>query len=417
MIVVSEPGFEIAKEEFDTVNRYQYWARTIDKAKILLEKYDYKFKNDRCENNRALILMDQFLTPPHAPSVDALEFASILAERYNRETMIISTCAIGKTTYSPIAPLVNFNANDTLNDISEIKHGEIYIKYYQPQNKALCNDNLIEQLQVIENFNPALVIIIGACNLLAELICNNRYVFQYPTGSGIPMNINYNFMLWKAPTPIENEFMNSHDMADRFLFHHHPGFGPPTRLYNLQRRQFNIPEDAFCFAIVGLRLDFEIDEEFTGLLKKMSERNEKIHFVFAGNFDGYEDYIQKNHDLSRRSSFVGFQNDIISVYNFCDGYINPTRLGGGSAIVHALGVGLPCLTVAAGDAYEAVRDLPTINDYQELEDIAVKLSRDPELYATYKQKSLEIAARLNSKAPLVAKIMSEYERFRSRVVA
>jgi glycosyltransferase involved in cell wall biosynthesis len=104
----------------------------------------------------------------------------------------------------------------------------------------------------------------------------------------------------------------------------------------------------------------------------------------------------------------------MAVYALCDGFINPRRSGGGSAIVHAMSAGLPCLSVAFGDAYDAVRNFPVIKTYHEMADVAARLVADEAFRLRYRQMAAEASQLLNSKAPLIARIMTEYAAFLDR---
>jgi hypothetical protein len=222
------------------------------------------------------------------------------------------------------------------------------------------------------------------------------------------MTKGFSFFTWRALTEDETTTLARLGLADQHLFAHHPGFEPPERTTTLTRAEFGIPADAFVFAVAGMRLGLDVDDAFLDLMRDIRARRPNAHFVFIGEFDGYDARIG---DLGVSASFIGFHADILSAYALCDAYINPTRKGGGSAIVHALSAGLPALSVAYGDAYEAVRSLPTLADYVALAEAACALAERGDTYDAYVRRVADIAPTLQGKAAVVEKLLAAYEAF------
>lgn len=390
---------------WDYEARHRFWSALVDRAEAVVRGVARKAAF--APNDRVLILTEQFIAPPHAPSKDALDYARAFQD-LGREVMIASTCALGRQLYSPLLPGSRCNLIEGLAGATALEFEGRTFRYHQPASGRFNNATLAESLAVIEAFDPAFVLVVGGQNLVAELLVQRSFVVQYPTFAGLPMTRGLRFFTWRPPSDEEAATLARLGLADRRLFAHHPGFEPPKRTKTLTRAEFDIPEDAFVFAVAGMRLGLDVDDAFLDLMRDIRARRPEAHFVFIGEFDGYDQRIGA---MADGASFIGFHSDILSAYDLCDAYINPTRKGGGSAIVHALSAGLPALSVAYGDAYEAVRALPTLADYTALADAACALAERGEAYESYRRQVAEIAPTLGGKGGVVARLMAAYEAF------
>jgi glycosyltransferase involved in cell wall biosynthesis len=171
-----------------------------------------------------------------------------------------------------------------------------------------------------------------------------------------------------------------------------------------------IPESAFVFVVVGMRLHNVVDDVFLDLLETIIEEP-NTHVVFAGHFNSYDRTVGGRDRLKGRCTFAGFQDDIMAAYEICDAFINPKQPGGGSAIVYAMAAGLPALSLPYGDAGLAVNQLPEIRNYQEMARIAKRLCTDRIFYDNYKAMTADVAQELSSRTPLVNKIMDAFSAY------
>lgn len=403
---------QIGPDDLDAVwdyeTRHRYWLSLVDLAERVVAGQARKAAF--AANDRVLVLTDQFLQPPHAPTKDALEYGALFQDA-GREVMIASTCAFGHQLYAPIMPGSRCAVNAALAQTRVLTFEGRSYQYRQPADGRFNNQSLLDTLAAIEAFDPALVLAIGGQSLVGELLAGSRFVVQYPTFGGLPTTKALRFFMWGPPTDEEQALMDRLGLADLHLFSHHPGFETPERTETLTRAQYGIPEDAFVFAVVGMRLGIDVDEAFLTVLRQVRAARPDAHFAFIGEFDGYAQTVGTDPALAAASTYVGFHSDIIAAYGLCDAYLNPTRKGGGSAIVHAITAGLPPLTVARGDAYEAVRALPALADEAAMAEAACALAERGAAYAAYVQATKALAPALQGKAAVVGQILAAYDAF------
>ena len=136
---------------------------------------------------------------------------------------------------------------------------------------------------------------------------------------------------------------------------------------NFTRRELGLPENKFLIAVVGNRLDQEIDREFVQTMKKILDKLPIATFVMIGDNvikEYFEDDIFKG-----RIHFLGYCKDLIGVYQVLNLYLNPRRMGGGFSAGMALQAGLSVVTLPDCDVYDVVNccgEAFVVQDYQEM---------------------------------------------------
>lgn len=111
------------------------------------------------------------------------------------------------------------------------------------------------------------------------------------------------------------------------------------------KKDFGIKESAFAIAIVGNRLDTEIDSEFIKVMQEIVKREPLVCFVLIGQ-------TKRRWDMGCLEGHIkclGYQKDLVDVLEVTDLFLNPPRQGGGGGSVCALAAGVPILTLPEGD--------------------------------------------------------------------
>jgi hypothetical protein len=403
-------GAEIIRAEFSRARFRSYYENTVSLIDSLLGRQKVVVKQIFQPNSRVVVLTQQFLESFHAPTKDALEFAWFLSQNYAKEVMIVSSCEYSSHPSGSVLPLALSRVLQDYANEETVSYKDKVFRYFQPQKGRFSLETIPQTVAAIEAFDPAMILVVGGRNLLAELFVKRAFVLFYPTTSKLPMLSKPNFFMWREPTVAESSLLDSEGLRTSYLFHQHPGFEVPTQKISLSRKDWYIPEDAFVFAVVGVRLDADIKSEFLDMLEDVIH-DPRAYIVFAGHFSGYRQVVASRESLADRCRFLGFQDDIMAVYSICNCYLNPRRTGGGSAIVYALAAGLPSLSCPVGDGYEAVRKLPLLPNYEAMAKTCKKLMNNPDTVRFYRALATQEAARLCSRAPLVERIQASYRIF------
>ena len=68
---------------------------------------------------------------------------------------------------------------------------------------------------------------------------------------------------------------------------------------HLRRDEFDVSKDSFVIVVVGIRLDYEINDEFIKVLDNACLRG--AYVVFAGMFDTYADKVNGYKNIKENS--------------------------------------------------------------------------------------------------------------------
>ncbi|MBV1900220.1 MAG: hypothetical protein KUG56_00960 [Kordiimonadaceae bacterium] len=365
------------------------------------------------KNNRVIILTRQMLRPPHAPSVDTLDFAAMLKQDHGKEPLIIATSEASHSYDGAIAPCFLANIDEDFIGAKTIDYRDQQLPFLMCGKGVFSINSVAEGLATIAAYNPEMILSVGSPSLLSEPFGDSRFCFIYPTSRGIPSTSTNYFHTWDEVDETMQQQIEDEGHEEHYLFTQHPGFELKPASNSLTRAQFDIPEDSFVFVVVGLRLDNDVDGSFVTLLNTIIE-HDKAHIIFAGPFDTYDTCMQGHERLKEKSTSLGFQADIMAVYALSDAFLNPTRKGAGSGIIYAMQALLPILSLPHGDAGMAAAGFPALSSYDDMADAAHKLIDDPKTLQTYQEIAKSEFPKFTGRTRLVTRIMEEFEKYAAK---
>ena len=124
--------------------------------------------------------------------------------------------------------------------------------------------------------------------------------------------------------------------------------------------------DNINIAIVGNRLDIELDIEFFKYLEKAIKIIPNLKFKIIGEQPKL-DLISKK--LLKNIEFISFISDLENYFiENIDFYLNPKRVGGGHSSMMAIKANIPVITLAYGDVYSILEKKYFINSFDEIAD-------------------------------------------------
>ena len=124
--------------------------------------------------------------------------------------------------------------------------------------------------------------------------------------------------------------------------------------------------DNINIAIVGNRLDIELDIEFFKYLEKAIKIIPNLKFKIIGEQPKL-DLISKK--LLKNIEFISFISDLENYFiENIDFYLNPKRFGGGHSSMMAIKANIPVITLAYGDVYSILKKKYFINSFDEIAD-------------------------------------------------
>ena len=357
----------------------------------------------------AVVITGQFLREQHGPTKTALDRCYVLQKQLGKKVLLINTAEL--LTMQGNLPFFGTVGGNYIPQLLEEQtvnwKGETF-QYYQCENIMPDEDEIISLINAIKRLKPSVVVEIGGSSLVAGLINEMIPVLDVGTiQSGCSQTlakyqiINDNMLEYANSLMEAMNKDKSHIIQGRFTF----SLKKQTEI--VKREDFGISEDAFVMAVVGARLDEEIDESFMQFLDDTLRDNMRVAVI--GKCDSFENKLSKHQRLKKYMFNMGFCSDILSRLELCDLYINPTRRGGGTSVVEAMFKGKPAITVNFGDVAGIVGDRFSCRDYSEMGKLIERYYEDKEFYneqAKYAQQLADIY--LDSDNEFV-RIVKEYE--------
>lgn len=382
-------------EIYFQVHRYIFVHK--DKIPIdILEVYKERFKDlvieyvslfdekawiGKSQRNRDLVfvLTTQFLGIKHAPTKRALNFCKSLLR--SGKTVCLINCGVMPKKlefqyydgfsanfyddYSTKNKIFNINDGNNLDnsklDGNWIVYDGYTIAFHQIFDPFSYNE-VNSFLDLMENTYPNCVIAVGDQNPIAETVGTFLPVVTYPCGAFMPTTI---FSIPSVPRKIEQEDLRiakKFGPAEGVCIESEYVFQVTNKVGSIKRDNLGLSEDDVVFAVVGNRLEEELDDGFFELLVAINETITSSKFLLIGSISGS---FKLPRDLLHCVVLLGQQDDVLAIYDVCDFYLNPTRSGGGLSAVEALSRGVPVITKKFGDVYYAAgEDFSFFDDHE-----------------------------------------------------
>lgn len=388
--------------------RILYKAFELCKQELNLELKPIPVSERR--EDLVIVITEQFLAEQHGPTKTALDRCYILQKVMNKRVFLINTAE----SLSPEGAIPFFDAhrgkympelleNDTVN-----WQGETF-QYYQSENtmpNIMEMENLINTIKILK---PSMIVGVGVTGLLSGFI--NEMIPMMDIGltqsGGETTLVDYQVVetsMVDVVKPVIKALGKdmSHIIPGKFTF----ALKEQTEF--LTRADCGISDEAFVIAIVGGRLDSEMDEQFMSLLNDTVRDNMLV--VIIGGCKTLESKLQKYPKLENYILNFGFCGDVLSRLELCDLYVNPTRKGGGTSAVEAMFKGKPVVTVNYGDVAGIVGERFSCENYTEMKHLIERYYEDKEFYdiqARYAKEAADIC--MDSETEFV-RILKEFEK-------
>lgn len=373
-----------SQELLDVIYKKAYdisYKKITDKLK--------KIPSNERDNNAVLVYTIQYLGGNHAPSKTVRERIKKF-KKMGKKVYFINTCEQYKEYgYLPMYLPIFGRIDESLykEDEIDIDGNEFWFRQLSDM-KGIVNtmDSLIEY---IEKIRPYYILSIGTGSILADLSSNIVPTVSMALAfSTLPHTEKCIKVLGRNLTEEEKKINTDDIVESRFTFELKP------QQVHLRRDEFEISKDAFVIVVVGIRLDYEITDEFIKVLDKVCRRG--AYVVFAGIFEKYADKVSGYKNIKDNSKFIGYCEDMLALMDICDLYVNPKRLGGGFSVIEAFAKGVPGVYVKEGDVYTAGGDDFAVDDYNEMTDTIIKYMEDKEFYKAQVKKAKERAKLMTS---------------------
>lgn len=374
-VVVGISGFYEKKRQLHRKNVEKY-------VSTLQSQYPYIEMKAR-NKNRIVIITEQILGINHAPTKAVLDTA-VAMKKMNYEVMIFvcpSDINIGEGLWHDS---ISLNCiQDVRNQYFVLGHKGVDLEVYQINMDDEGLNHYKKMLDFIYEYKPLFVYSMGMFNPIGDVPQRFITTVARKYSLGLPVSDADVIVEIKGETSCQDI---KHLSEKQKLYEEKSGVNYFEISDNkVTRSELNLPEDKFLITVVGNRLDEEIRDEFISVMEKIGEDISNVGFVVIGKVSKAKERIDKS-KIADKVYYLGYCDDIMSIYPTMDLYVNPERKGGGFSSVMALIMGVPVVTLPDCDvAYNVGEDF-VVNDYEQMIEQICRYYNDKEYYSV--QKSL-----------------------------
>jgi len=396
--------WQITHRLFTTFNSKNFYCERSDLHKALINKME-KFidlqlpfiEENKRNKDRIVVAIAQFLGIKHGPTRNALDYCYTLQSKLKKEVFLFIANELPVTSNSEYEnygiQYTYFNYLEKYDGYFTLEYRGVTIKGYQCKINSGNKKQIREVLLNVYEWNPGLVYNIGSENMVIDLCSRFTKEVTIPLGNIYPITDGPYLIVPRKIEKGDKEIINYISKNNQRVIESIFVYKLEEPIKKYLKSDFGIEEQAFVIAIVGTRLEAEIDDEFIRILHQILESDPTIFIVFMGNFPDYED-AQVKIGYQDRVKYIGHQSDVRGVMNIAQLYLNPPRRGGGTSSVEALAEGVPVITLPKCDvAYSCGEDFYCASTKDMLK-LIQRYMQDDEFYRVQKEKAYRQAERV-----------------------
>ena len=398
-------------------NNKEVWDLLDDLYQCIYEEYyaelsDLYEKMPRESRNEdfVIVMTSQVLELEHGPTKTLLDRCYILEKKLNKKVYIINTA----DTLPDDEDLAWYkvhkgNYNPALNDQEYLPYMGCEFSYFQCPNGVPNVSIMREIIKIVKEEQPWCIVSIGGENLTADLCSQIVPVLTVTLGPSERTQCRTTFQMTGHKMDADDvKWIEKRSLPKDHLIEGLFTSAFKEQKHKYTRKELGIPEGEKVCLVVGGRLDSEVSDEFVKLIDRLAQKG--IYTAFMGKLNNFDKICSENSEVFKEHVInLGFQSDAMAVYELCDIYLNPKRLGGGTSGAEALYKGVPVLTHDYGDVAIGVGEEFHVRDYDAMYEEAVQLAQDKDYYQKKSQKAIERARALTDGETEFVRIIREME--------
>lgn len=337
---------------------------------------------------RIVIVTEQLIGSLHAPTAVVLNFAYILKKMGYEIRIFICPGDLQVPEdlwYEP----VGMHSIPTFRNLPfRLSYREETLEGYQINMTQQAMKEYHMMLTIIHAWNPYFVLDLGTVNPVVDLTAKFTTLVAFEMSIDCPVSEGAIFVrTGRAEERLEKMYAQALEDGQKQFFTTEK---LPLLVNGAQgkykRADLGLAEGRFLTAIVGNRLNEDVSDEFQSLMRAMLRSLPEMDFVIIGEAQKLKERFAEEAS-AHRIYFLGYQQELMEVYQLLDLYLNPDRAGGGFSGAMALLADLPVVTLPDCDVSCMTGDAFVVADYGQMLGTVQRYVKDPDFY---KQKQAAV---------------------------
>jgi hypothetical protein len=295
---------------------------------------------------KVAIITPQLSNYPHAPTGMVLNQARILIE----QGMTVALFSCLDFAAPGMMHLLGAGESITMGAFEADKWGSQCLPGITIYESVECFSMMgrwTNMLLHVAAFDPDLVMSVGFYSPLIAPLYEVRPVLGLNVHSVAPLDP---VDVWLCASPedageLHTEWGNG--LSNGFGWYHPYRVRRKQTVTALSRQELALPEESLILISVGYRLDIEIGGAWAGRMIDLLRDNPQVIWLLVGDKNTMPPALE--HAPPRQVRAFCGRNDIPALFQCCDIYINPPRMGGGFSVAEAMAEGLPVVTYGDSD--------------------------------------------------------------------
>ena len=324
--------------------------------------------------------------------------------------LLYVTCPCGKKVLLPTFYTVHaalYNSRHERN-----YHPDVQLVYTDSVSRCVCVQRTAKAL---EAFQPDCIIDISDdLSVLSAAFYEHYPIFHIPI-RGYASSCFFDKFLARDKAVCLRENQRYHAVLENQMYDSFGLLPVPDSKAEYHRTDYDLRKSDFILVTVGNRLATEVTKDFTDSIGAMLKEHPNMRWILVG--EGTPDYIDTEYESLVSNEQIlkwGYEDDLPALYNICDVYVNPRRMGGGASIYWAMYQGIPLAMLSApSDILPVVGVENTVGDtYEQMIEYILNLFDDAIFYQKEKSKFQKRAEYLSKRqAEIVQELIDTTKSF------
>lgn len=365
------------------------WERKIHKSLVNLLKKRIDFGHvweKTVKKGRIILTTDTFMVEDaknrgrHAPTEMVEKFYAVLRYQLGYEVMLLVLPYDDKESKAEDYWFDSYIRNyfEKNNGDFEIQYKGMQVEGYQQPIGEKYIPDIYRMLEKAADWQPEFIFHIGGENVMLEILSDIAPAIAMPCTMGYAVSeVPYLISYMGKESVSAKEAMEYLKLTGQKAYYLTLPSEPQNLKKHFRKSDFGYGEEDFVIAVMGNRLETEIDDAFLELMEVLVEEK-NCYFCLIGK---YEKEIYPD-NLREHVRCLGYRTDFNEVLAMTDLFLNPKRQGAAGGAAVAMLVGVPTVTLPDCDVASAVGNDFVCNSYDEMRSLVSRYMQDKDFYTS-----------------------------------